>query len=268
VQTKSLLTDSGTQQIFEGRMNLLIKELKEVRWKLILALLLFVAFVATSPFPYKELSEDSGPGLPAATAPDATEFLFMLHRDGEIVVALLAAILGAGLISSETKRGTIFLLLSKPVGRTRVFIAKYVVGALALLVAITLGSVGLVAVESMRGWPVGSLSVLGVSLSALLFWLGGLFVFGVALLASAVFEDAIRSTSAALVAGLLTFRIPVGRGDDGLNPLPQTLVLPDFWHDPELYAGEKLVPVSFLVCLFAAVAPLVVALWVFRRKAY
>ena len=99
-------------------------------------------------------------------------------------------------------------------------------------------------------------------------WLGGLFVFGVALLASVVFGDVIRSTAVALVVGFLTFRIPVGRGDDGLNPLPQTLVLPDFWHDPTLYAGEKLVPASFLICLFAAAVPLLAALWLFNRKAY
>jgi ABC-2 type transport system permease protein len=251
-----------------GRMmKLLAKELRELWWKLILGSLLFLAFMATGPFPYKAFTEDRGPEQ-SVGAPDATEFMFVFHLQGEIVVALLAAVFGAGLISSEEGRGTIFLLLSKPVGRTRVFLTKYAVGALALLVPTALGSVGVIAIENMYGWPVSALSVLGVSLSALLMWLGGLFVFGVALLASVVFGDAIRSTAVALVAGLLTFRIPVGRGDDGLNPLPQTLVLPDFWHDPTLYAGEKLVPANFLICLFAAVVPLIAALWLFNRKAY
>jgi len=181
---------------------------------------------------------------------------------------LLAVVLGVGFFSDEVSRGTIFLLLSKPVGRTRVFLVKYAVGTLALLVATAIGSLGLVVVERIYGRLVGSLSILGVALSVLLMWLGGLFVFGVALLASVVFEDAIRSTSVALLVGLLMFRIPIGRGDDGLNPLPQTLVLPDFWHDLTLYAGEKLVPASFLICLFAAVVPLLAALWLFNRKAY
>lgn len=136
-----------------------------------------------------------------------------------------------------------------------------------MLVATSLGSGELIVVENVYGWPVGSLSALGVSLSTLLMWLGGLSIFGVALRASVVFGDAIRSTSVALLAGLLTFRIPVGT-DDGLNLLPQTLELPDFWHDPTLYAGEKMVPASFLICLFAAVMPLLAALWLFNRKAY
>ena len=64
------------------------------------------------------------------------------------------------------------------------------------------------------------------------------------------------------------FKIPIGRGHDGLNPLPQTLVLPDFWHDLNVYAGEKLVPTRFLICLFGATVPLIAALWLFTRKAY
>ena len=114
---------------------------------------------------------------------------------------MLAVVLGIGFVSGEVSRGTIFLLLSKPLGRTRVFLVKYAVGALAVLVVTAIGSLGLVVVERIYGWPVGSLSVLGVALSALLMWLGGLFLFRVALLTSVVFGDAIRSTEVALLVG-------------------------------------------------------------------
>jgi ABC-2 type transport system permease protein len=253
----------------------IVKEWQEARWKFVVGTILFLALVAANLPPYRfilmnieippppMMPDDSSPPLWEQVS-DPLEWaitnLWFSYAAGKSVLALLAVVLGIGFVSGEVSRGTIFLLLSKPLGRVRVFLVKYLVGALVLLAVAALGSIGLIVVENIYGWPVGSLSALGVSLSTLLMWLGGLFIFGVALLASVAFGDAIRSTSVALLAGLLTFRIPVATGDDGLNPLPQTLALPDFWHDPTLFAGEKLVPASFLICAIAAVVPFFAAL--------
>lgn len=222
-----------------------------------------------SPFPYEEPLE-SRVGADGATfpAPKPTEFMFAFFRDSEIVLALLAAILGAGLVSPETSRGTIFLLLSRPIERTRVLLTKYAVCALVLFAFASLVTVGLVVAESFRGWPVGRLSVSGLALSTVLAWLGSLFVLGMALVASVIFKDTVRSIPATLLAGYLMFNIPITTGDDGLNPLPQALVLPDFWHDPGLYLGEGFAPECFLICFLTAALPLLLALGLFRRKAY
>ena len=257
---------------------MLAKELRDIRWRFMVGLLLFLAALTTGIGPYEDPSEDpsfaaprvgpDGTILPVPEPPEPTEFMFLFHVNGEFPLALLAAVLGAGLISGEASRGTIFFLLSKPVDRARVLLIKYGVGALALLVAATLGGVSLVASESIHGYPVGSLDAAGVALSVVLMWLGALFVLGVAILCSVVFGDAVKSFLTTLLVGYLMFNVPVAAGDDGLNPLPQLLVLPDFWRASRLYSGESFAITNFLVCFTTAALPLMVALWLFRRRPY
>jgi ABC-type transport system involved in multi-copper enzyme maturation permease subunit len=62
---------------------------------------------------------------------------------GDLVLMLLATVLGAGLISEEVNQGTIFPLLDKPVGRGRRLLTKYTVGAGGELVSTGLLWLGL-----------------------------------------------------------------------------------------------------------------------------
>ena len=74
-------------------------------------------------------------------------------KNGAEVVAVLAAVLGCGLIGAEANKGTIFFLLSKPVSRVRVLLVKYAVSAGLLLAMIAAGSVAIVVAAAIVGHP-------------------------------------------------------------------------------------------------------------------
>ncbi|MBA3390669.1 MAG: ABC transporter permease [Rubrobacter sp.] len=174
-------------------------------------------------------------------------------------------------------KNTIFLLLSRPVSRTRTLLTKYATGAGVLLASAVLGGGVLFVVAVIKGYPLGSLDVAGVVLSVVLLWLGSLFVLGIASLFSVLFRDAIKSFVAASIVGFL-FLSP----DNWMNyffwneyhalgfsqGFPRDVTLFYYWFSTRSFLGEGLAVTDFLVCLIAAAVPLLAALWLFDRKAY
>lgn len=270
------------------------KELRDAWWKFAAVALLFIAFVVLNTAPYGLLEEvvanapEVGPDgssipeefqiteNPVEYAMQTMAWNYGWH--GSSLLALLAAILAVSLISHEAGQGTIFLLLSKPISRTRLLLEKYAVGAGALFATAVLGTVGLLASAAVQGYPLGSLSVVGVALSTALIWLGSLSVLGGALLASVVFRDGIKSAIATAAAVYLIFAFP----KDFLNyslwneyyglgfseEFVRSLSLRHYWTSESLYLGESLAVTNFLICGVAATLPLLAALWLFNRKAY
>lgn len=207
-----------------------------------------------------------------------------------LVLVPLAGLLGVALISGEVGRGTIFLLLSRPVSRRRTLLTKYSICAVVLLAAALVGAVASVISGYAHGYPTGSVGAVEILASAALFWLGPLFVLGVALLASVLFGDIIKSIIAAIAALYVIFSAP-----DLVRTLIQWLTWTDedyeqgfsstdawyqaferirlvnYWTAEDLRTGELILSQAAqnsLVCLVAAVVPLLLALWWFRRKAY
>lgn len=211
-----------------------------------------------------------------------------LQQTGNFAILLpLAGLLGVALVSGEASRGSIILLLSKPMSRGRLLLTKYTVGATCLLAAALLGGVGMVVSAYAHGYPSGAVDLGRVAVSAVLFWMGSLFVLGIALLASVVFKDVIRTLIATVVTLYLVFSIPEilriplelffwsdsyeqnWRLVEAWYEHFQIFRLYDYWSLGGYYLGRQHDPlVSVAVCLVTAAAPLLVALWLFRRKAY
>lgn len=214
-----------------------------------------------------------------------------------LVLVPLAAILGVALVSGEVSRGSIFLLLSRPISRTRILLTKYSVGAVVMLAVALLVGVGIVASGYARGYPARSISVADVLSTAGLFWLGTLSVLGVATLASVLFRDVIRSVVATAVALYAISSLPDlmrGIASWWLYPSPEdypedsvmqsdwygsfeAFRITNYWAVQYFYGGPFGEPftnqqsgpaLSILVCVVAAVVPLLGALWIFRRKSY
>lgn len=266
---------------------MIAKEWWDVRWKFGAGVLLLLVLLVTFPLPtpYADILETvrtwptGDPAFPRPKPVDlALEELSLIYGvGGGLLLIPSALLLGAGLISSEAKNNTIFLLLSKPASRTRVLLTKYSVCAVVLLGAAVLGGVALIVAAWGKGYPLGSLHVFGVLLSMVLLWLGSLFVLGMALFFSVVFGDVIKSLVAAGVAVFLALS-----PDNWMNYLfwdeyhalglsehfPRAVTLFYYWFSERSYLGEGLTPTNFLVCLVAAAVPLLAALWLFRRKAY
>ena len=271
---------------------MIAKEWRDSRWMFLVATLVFLAGAALVPTPYEEILEvqegtvltyeDSSPIPGAEQFPTPAEFagqevagIQMLG--GALTLVPLAALLGVALISRETSRNTIFLLLSRPIGRDRVLLTKYFVAAGGLLAVALIGWGGLVVSSYAHGFPPISFNVVGVLLSMLLLWLGSLFILGMALLMSVVFGGVIKSTVA---AGLVLYLIlafeswmnysfsvqyhKIGISEETLRDLR----LYSYWFDEGLFLGESFASTNFLVCLVTASIPLLATLWLFHRKSY
>lgn len=183
-------------------------------------------------------------------------------------------------LSLTVPQGSIFLLLAKPVSRTRMLLTKYGVGAGTLLAIAVLGALGLIVSASLKGYPLDTLNVMVLVLSATLLWLGSLSVLGVATLASVVFRDVIASAVATPLALVPIFFIPAPfvsyflqllggtRSPNVSGELAEKPVLPLYWTSESLFVGESLAVTNFPVCTIAAALPLLAAFWIFNRKAY
>ena len=265
------------------------KEWRDAWWKFAVGAFLFLALAATNLLSYEQLIGN----IVGKQPPDPEDFRRVDFRDvgvfvndmlhgtfeaGRLIMALLAAALGVNLMSDESARGTLSMLLSRPISRTRVLLVKYGVGAAALFAVTLLGNLGLVLSAFARGYPLDTLSFPGIAVSTVLMWLGSLSILGVALLCSLFFKNVLLGATVTLLAVYLAFLGPqtfvrtfFWDEYNSLNP-PWQLIWwftpTSHWSDVSLYSGESLATPSLLISLFAAAIPLMAALWIFNRKSY
>ena len=248
-----------------------VKELIEARWKAIIGIVVPVVLVVLLAASYDVIKRlVSGASLQKAPSSlqgqvqgllgsyDAYVWSQWFSKNGAEVLAILAAVLGCGLIAGEVNKGTIFFLLSKPVSRVRVLLIKYAVSA-ALLLAMTIASsAALLATAAIVGHPQ---SVGGVAISTLLLWLGTLFVMGLAMLFSVLFKDILRPLLFALILTIVT-SIP------GFIPDWSDWNLTGYWSSQTAYLGQEFPTKALIICLVAAIVPVLLAIPLFRRQAY
>ncbi len=249
-----------------------VKELIEARWKAIIGVAVCVVIAGALAGTYdllKNLLSSSAsikqlpPALQSQTQQIFTNYDIYIFgnwfgKNGAEVVAILAAVLGCSLIGAEANKGTIYFLLSKPVSRVRVLLVKYAVSA-ALLLAITVAaSVVLLVVSAIIGHPQ---NVGGLAVSTLLLWLGTLFVLGLALLFSVLFKDILRPLVLSLIIAVITV-IP------GFIPNWSDWSLPGYWSSQAAYLGQEFPTKALIICLVAAIVPVIIAIPLFQKQAY
>lgn len=276
---------------------MIAKEWREARWKLLLGALVILVFAAMVVVPYRWMAGETvvapnmlpeglplAEGFPRELSPDESAAYSLKNDFGTIcgyVLVPLAVLLGVAVISGETGSSTVFLLISRPVSRSRLLLTKYGVGAAALLGVALLGCVGIVASAALRGYPIEQISVFGATLSVLLLWIGSLFVLGTSLLMSVVFRNVLFGLAATVVAlyavlvgpQLLSafLREPIPRPSGTVHWSHSWLTWLDvsrYWGGEILYLGESFAAVNFLVYSMLAALPLLAALWIFNKKAY
>lgn len=250
---------------------MVVKELLEARWKAIIGIAVCVAIAGVLAGTYdliKNLLTSSSLGNMPQSLQDQVQQLLGTYnvyvwgqwytKNGTQIVAVLAAVLGCGLIGAEANKGTIYFLLSKPVSRVRVLLVKYAVNAALLLAMIAAGSIALLVAAAIVGHPQ---PIGGVALSTLLLWLGTLFVLGLAMLFSVVFKDILRPLLFALIITLVA-SIP------GFVPGWGDWSLTGYWASQAAYMGQEFPLKALLICLVAAIIPVVIAIPLFRKQAY
>jgi len=248
-----------------------IKEIIEARWKAIICGLIALVLVEVSTATYglfkSALSTSNMQQLPQflqqqmqqmTGSYDLYVFGNWFAKNGPEIMVIMAIVLGAGLIAGEVNKGTIFFLLGKPISRERVLLIKYAVSALILLAISAISCIALLVTAAIAGHPQ---NIEGVVLSTFLLWLGVLFGLGLALLFSVFFKDALWPLICALVITLLMLIPSFIPGWGAWN-------LIGYWSNQAVYLGQGFPTKEFSICLVAAVVPLLLALVLFRKRAY
>jgi ABC-type transport system involved in multi-copper enzyme maturation permease subunit len=247
------------------------KEVLEARWKVIsFALLAFL--IASVDSAFYQIDGDTIP--PRNNIPPLLQNLIPEHlastfsafawiqwfaTNGPFLLALLATLLGGGLIANEVSKGTIFFLLSKPVSRERILLIKYGVSAALLLAVSVIGGIGLAIVGIALSQPQ---NVLHLLIATVLLWLAALFPLGLALFFSVVLSDGFRAMAFSLLITLAFALLPVIL----LNGWDWSLWR--YWSNLDAYLNGGFPLKEYLVCLVTAAIPLAAALIAFHRKAY
>ena len=253
---------------------MIAKEFIEARWKAIIGSVVAVAgaaalaatydlintLLSTSNTVQKVPSSLQGQIQQLTASYESYVWSQWFSKNGPEVLAILAALLGASLIASEVNKGTIFFLLSKPVSRDRVLLTKYLVSVLILLGVTLLSGVAILVAAAIVGHPQ---NVGGVLISAVLLWLGMLFVLGLALLFSVLFKDVLRPLIFSLLLTLL-LSVPGFIPNAAVNAWNLTF----YWSDFAAYQGTVFPLKALLICLVAAMVPVVLAIPLFRKQAY
>lgn len=182
------------------------------------------------------------------------------------VAGLGGALFGSRLVASEASSGSILLLLSRPVSRERALLTKYGVAAGLLLALACVSGVLALLFGALHGLALPPLG--GLVASILLLWLAALFVCGVTLVYSVLIPNALAAgflgffTVYVLVIGPAIYNRVVN------NAGGSDLSLGNYWGSLDIYVGAASPTQSLLIALAAAAVPLVIALALFRRKAF
>ena len=163
-----------------------------------------------------------------------------------------------------------------PVSRERVLLTKYALGAGVLFVVAMLGSIALLVTTAVLGYPQ---NMVGVLVSAVLMWLGLLFVLGTSLMLSVVLDSTLLALVGTFLVWMLTSLFPaliaqqiavnfLSSQSDFPATLFDALALSPYWTSLAAYSGEGFPAMHFLVSSVTAVLTLLAALWLFRRRAY
>jgi ABC-type transport system involved in multi-copper enzyme maturation permease subunit len=251
---------------------MIAKELIDARWKAIIGMVLAAITVLIGVFTF-ELAKNA---LNTSKLGNAPGFLgdilarlgnydsyiwnqnYNLASNTGLILMIVALLIGSSLIANEVSKGTIFLLLSRPLSRDQIVLTKYAVGAIVLLAMNVLVGIVLILGTAISGH---SVDVAGVAVSALLFWLGTLFVLGLSTLFSILFSDVLRPLALTVVV-LLLLSLP------GLFPNAGDWVLPSYWASLPAFLGQEFPLKELIVSLVAAAVPIIVAIPLFRRQAY
>lgn len=166
-------------------------------------------------------------------------------------------------------------------------LTKYAVCAACLLAVAMVGAVGMILSAFAHGYPPEAVNVNRIFVAATLFWLGSLFVLGVSLLASVIFGNVILTMLTAAATVYLVYAGPdivqsiiesiFWTSSDYAQSWPERIAwtdafdrwrLSNYWGGYHTLDRNTSVAQSFLVCLTTAGPPLLLALWIFRRKAF
>lgn len=127
---------------------------------------------------------------------------YLAMEQFSFVWPILAIVLAVGFanyaFAGEKERGTIELLLSQPISRTKLYISRYLAGLIGLILFSVISVLAIIPLTKLHGISTETSGVLILMLISFLF---GWTIYGIAYLASIIFSEKSKATFA--VGGIL-----------------------------------------------------------------
>ncbi|MFC4078149.1 ABC transporter permease subunit [Salinithrix halophila] len=179
-----------------------------------------------------------------------------------LVGGLFAAVTGSGLLAREVDRGTLGLLLSRPVSRTQVVVAKFFVLPVVYLLFAGVGLFflwgSLLTVEETPRWE-------GIWMSFLYGWMMLIAIGSVSLLLSSAASDSQKASMSAIGLFLGSYLLNgIGSLQEGVEFL-RWFSFAHYYNSAELFAGQGEPADSVFFLLISAIS-LLSAVMVFNRR--
>jgi ABC-2 type transport system permease protein len=179
--------------------NLIRKEFKENRWKIIIFLCLLSAIALLITLSYNYLTEL----LPRLTGQDEITLQgTSIMENPQIYLwsqwsaknlsqfgIIFAIIIGAFSLAGEVKAGTISFLLTKPISRTRLYIVKAGAGLLQLLLVLLIPTLILILSAFIK---LGDITISKILINFLITYSGLITIYCFSLLLSILIDDPIK----------------------------------------------------------------------------
>ena len=236
---------------------MIYKELREARWKILIAgfIVLFSALVV--PFLYPIMQELS-------TSEDilGSEKNFIGNQwFGQNILSILgflAIILGASQIAGEVRNNTIHFLLSRPLSRRSVFFAKYLSSSFILIGLYIASTVIIFITARIQGVNLVPQAVFGATLGGIS---GILYIFGLALMFSTIFDESLRAASVTLIV-----LIALSWGPELFFGTRWNIA--NYWFDVYAYEQGSIAWSGIVISAISASIPVGLALYLFERRSY
>lgn len=188
------------------------KELRTARFKLLVGLLILTPLAIVTPILYEyTLKIMQGGSIPESLMKQAEllkDFRYWIWSQwfGKNLLqigTILALIFGAGSISSEVSRKTIYFVLTKPITRRNVFKIKYLVNLISLETVVILSSLVLYVMIIAVGKEYSTGSFFE---NLILFAAGAAVIYTIAVFSSTYFDQTMKSF---LISGLAVFILSI-----------------------------------------------------------
>ncbi len=205
------------------RKTLLFKELREMRWKLTVGMLMLFVTGVSYPFMHEWLVGYMSSSLPVellgrlGLTPESiqalNDFTFATFgnwnaKNLQQIGTILAILLGMGLLAGEYEHDTMSFLLSSGLGRRTVFWSKAVAGMTGLAILVWIPTLAIFPASALAGQQMQHYRILGATLVT---FAGLAAFFALSILLSAVIKDGLK-------AGLAAGGIALGLGLLGVVP--------------------------------------------------
>jgi ABC-2 type transport system permease protein len=263
------------------RKALIIKELRDRKLSLFTYIVISIGFIVmyTALFPsiqkeaesYTKLFESMPEafaelaGITNASFNTLENFLAieLFSITWPLLLILLALSRAGSSVSGEVEKGSMGLLLSMPISRTKVITSKYAAGLLSVFLFTALSTLIIIPIASLFNYSVHADRIALLALSGLLF---GSAIYSFAFLISVLFSERSKTYFVAAGAIIASYVLNiVGSLKESLHPL-QSISIFNYFDATNAIVNGTISTAAIVVCLVVTAASTALAVVIFTKR--